>query len=446
MRLITLFEHQRITYADLGWGPDSIYPDLLDRLNESSSDEVIRVGRKSIKATQYVGVLRVGDFSIQILPKIDFDQEGDAESVSGSLPRTRAELSAMRNLLQMLAYSEGIELREKIVTGLETQRGNWFELLTRFFALELHTQFLHGPYRAYVRKEESLPVMRGKWLLARQFSRNPHIHNRFELAFDEFTIDTRLNQLFRYVVERLLVLTEDRINHRLLQTVQTWLVDVQRLGEFPPGSLDNIAFDRLNERFRVSFNYARMVIENLSLMLEGGRTQAFAFVFDMNRLFERFVCKFMQRFDHRIFSTHEPLPRITAQAQGRLVYLLRRDPDQKQFIWLKPDVLISRASGGIELVLDTKYKDLDLKPDGLSLSEGDLYQMLAYMVRFECRHSMLLYPASRRRHPLQTNFRIPGEDRVVHVASIDLHQPLADPRPLIADFASIFKRISWEIQ
>ncbi len=436
---ITLFEHQRITYADLGWGPDSIYPDLLERLNDASSDVIIHVGRKSIKAAQYVGILRVGDLSIQILPKIDFDPEGDAESLAGSMPRRRAENSAMHNLLHMLAYAEGIELREKAVAGLQAQRSDWFELLTRFFALELHSQFAQGVYRAYVRQEDSLPVMRGKWLLARQLSRRPHIGNNFELAFDEFTVDTRLNQVFRFVVERLLTLTNDPTNQRLLHAIRAWLIDVRLVGNLPAAALDEVPFDRLNDRFRVAFNYARMFLAGTSTILQSGRTQAFAFVFDMNRLFERFVARFILRFRDRISSSHKPQPRITVQSKGTLIHLLQRDIDGKEFVRLQPDLLFSQGDGRHQLIVDTKYKYLGDAPKALAVSEADLYQMLAYMVRFKCENSMLLYPGGGRDRRVSTRFRVADEDRVIHVASIDLRKPLSDPRLLIGELASLFE-------
>ena len=65
-RIITLFEHQSRTYQDAGLDLDSPIIELIDQLNDRLGKNFLILGRKSIKATEYVGVMRVGDITIQV--------------------------------------------------------------------------------------------------------------------------------------------------------------------------------------------------------------------------------------------------------------------------------------------------------------------------------------------------------------------------------------------
>ena len=442
MPSITLFEHQSVSFDRLGWTRESPYLELLDRLVSASDNPPIHVGRNAIKATQFVGLVRVGDLSFQILPKIDYALSGDPEAPAGSVPRGVAERTAMLNLLHMLSYAEDLAIQEESVAKLGSVRDDWFELLTRLFAVELHKNLLFGPFRSYTLREERLAVMRGKWLVAKQLARRPHLHHQFELAYDEFTLDTPLNQVFRHVVDSLLRLTREPSNRRLLTALHAMLIDVSRLGYIPDAIREKIQFNRLNERFQTAYNFAQMFLDQESMMLRTGQRQLFAFVLDMNRLFEQFVAGFIARHKKGIFPLrHEELI-LTVQSRGERVHLLQREPDGKSMIRLVPDILINDLRGGRRLIVDTKYKRLGGVSSDLRISESDLYQMIAYMIRFQCERCLLLYPEERGRGPHSATLKVPEEDLTVHIGTINLHRSLGDPVPLIDEFRSMMEIIS----
>ena len=442
MPSITLFEHQSVSFDRLGWTRESPYLELLDRLVSASDNPPIHVGRNAIKATQFVGLVRVGDLSFQILPKIDYALSGDPEAPAGSVPRGVAERTAMLNLLHMLSYAEDLAIQEESVAKLGSVRDDWFELLTRLFAVELHKNLLFGPFRSYTLREERLAVMRGKWLVAKQLARRPHLHHQFELAYDEFTLDTPLNQVFRHVVDSLLRLTREPSNRRLLTALHAMLIDVSRLGYIPDAIREKIQFNRLNERFQTAYNFAQMFLDQESMMLRTGQRQLFAFVLDMNRLFEQFVAGFIARHRKGIFPLrHEELI-LTVQSRGERVHLLQREPDGKSMIRLVPDILINDLRGGRRLIVDTKYKRLGGVSSDLRISESDLYQMIAYMIRFQCERCLLLYPEERGRGPHSATLKVPEEDLTVHIGTINLHRSLGDPVPLIDEFRSMMEIIS----
>lgn len=79
--VITLFERQTVPYQALGLTANDPLLEILDHLNQNAGKELIRLERKGLRATQFVGVIQAGGRTIQVLPKIDCDPEANAEAV-----------------------------------------------------------------------------------------------------------------------------------------------------------------------------------------------------------------------------------------------------------------------------------------------------------------------------------------------------------------------------
>ncbi|MBN1661467.1 MAG: hypothetical protein JXA93_23950, partial [Anaerolineae bacterium] len=334
------------------------------------------------------------------------------------------------------------QVKEQDIAPLLKVRSNWFELLTRLLAMELQQQMKQGLQRAYVSFEDTLPVMRGRWQLDRQLTRRPHVRHRFDVIYDEFSPDTMLNRIFRCAVERLLFCSQEPGNGRLLRSVSRWLVDVERLAEIPQACLEAVHFTRLNQRFQPAFNLARLFLENQAFQLTAGQDRTFAFVFDMNRLFEEFVYRFITRHRRRILGNGWGEARLRYQARGRPIYLAERLPAGKAVFRLAPDILLTRPSGRTVLVLDTKYKELAYDQQRLGIAESDMYQMLAYAIALDCPRTLLLYPQRAGSRSTSAHFETLGHPHSVMAATINLRQPLDRPEGMIQELAQVFTEVS----
>ncbi|MDT8301666.1 MAG: hypothetical protein RQ760_09295, partial [Sedimentisphaerales bacterium] len=184
---------------------------------------------------------------------------------------------------------------DKDFVSLSQQPLDWFELLTRLFGSNLHSLMQRGMAHSYIQKEDTLPVMRGRWRIEYQLIHHPHTKHLFDLRYNEFSPDILLNQIFRFTVDNLLFHTQDPGNRRLLSDLQDWLTPVLKKGQISSQELDQVVFTRLIERYHPAFNIARMFIEHSTPMLSSGKTTSFAFVFDMNVLFEQFIAQFIKR-------------------------------------------------------------------------------------------------------------------------------------------------------
>jgi 5-methylcytosine-specific restriction enzyme subunit McrC len=84
---------------------------------------------------------------------------------------------------------------------------------------------------------------------------------------------------------------------------------------------------------------------------------------------------------------------------------------------LKPDITILE-NDEVKLILDAKYKNPDK-----GIFQSDVYQMLAYALRYKCRRLFLVYPAFHRLlKPMEiiNTYTIPTEVGDLELSSIQI--------------------------
>lgn len=440
--VITLFERQTIPYPALGLAANDPLLETLDRLNQNAGKELIRLERKGVRTTQYVGVIQAGGRTIQILPKIDCDPEADTEAVIGSTSYERASISAAQNFMHLLTHARRLKLHNQSLASLSTNRGTWLEMLTRLFAVELLTQLQQGFHQDYVRREDLLPYVRGRWNIARQFARQPNLTQGLDVSYDDYLPDTLLNQVFRLAVERLQRITRDTQNRQMLADLEGWLQPVRLPVQLSTVDLDHISFNRLNERFLPAFELARLLLEGLTVKLLAGGQRAFAFVFDMDRLFEQFIASFLQTYSRLILPEEwRDLPiEVKGGISKKHLVLPMPQPENPMFL-LQPDILLGLPSQH-NLIIDTKNKALPRRQSYRAVAESDAYQMLAYATQYHCRSILLLYPHTLGAEIFPPKMLMIEQTPIrLFVATLNLHQPLNKISPLIQEFREILYSI-----
>lgn len=444
--VITLFERQLIPYQNLGLTANDPLLEILDRINQNSEKELVHLERKGLRTTQFVGVIQADKRTIQILPKIDCDPEANAEAVIGSTSYERAAISASQNFLYLLIYARRLKLHNQSLASLSTNRGIWFEMLTRLFAVELLTQLQQGFHQDYIRREDLLPYVRGRWNIARQFSRHPNLTQGLDVSYDDYLPDTLLNQVFRLAVNQLQRITQDTQNRQMLADIESWLHPVSLPTRLNSVALEHVEFNRLNERFHSAFQLARLLLEGLTTQLLAGEHRAFAFVFDMDRLFEQFVANILQSHSRLILPEEWwdfPIELHGSQSKRHLI--LPMPPFEKPMFRLKPDILLGIPSQ-TNLIIDTKNKRLPLTQSYRAVAESDAYQMLAYATQFHCHNILLLYPRTLGAEEFPPKMLMVEQTPIrIFIATLNLHQPLNKIFPLIQEFRSIFYSILSQI-
>lgn len=362
---------------------------------------------------QWVGVIQIPGLQLEILPKTD---DATTESGDGAVDSTR------RNLMTMLMRGGMGTVRSRGFADLSLKRATIHDQLVDAFLDRTLEELERGLDRHYASEEANLTVVRGKLMIAQQITRIAAQKHRFFCRHDSLTsatpISIRLKQCCRVLLERKLpagVLTKARDVLGILDEVP----DIT----FHRSEPDPI-FNRQNERFEDVYSFACMVLEGMAADTRTGRVETFSLLFDMDKVFERFVAAFIQA---------EVIPQIEGavarpQGKGDRRVLFHDPKEQRGVLSLKPDLLIE--GNGKTLVLDTKWKKLS-EAKNARPSDPDLYQLYAYLHRYNCERATLLYPARANVVPrdLDALHGKNGEKAgTIGVRFIDMSRPLWTPK------------------
>lgn len=428
---LTLFEHQSVDYP---WAASDLA--AIEQLNASFGADLLRAGvsrhgRKELRAGHHVGVVYLHHQVIQILPKIH-----------RSHGTTAPIAEASRNLLYLLSYAEDLPIREFSTAHLAEQGSNWFELLTYLFASHLTAEWQRGPFKQYQSLDDNLPLLKGQWRIGEQL-RRPDRRHHFAVRYDEFTVDNELNQIFRFVVESLCKLTRSPDNQRRLGHLRQLMAEVSLLPTITVAAADRSLLNRLNRPYAPLLNLARLFLAHSAVQWQHGQLESYAFVFDMNRLFEAFVTGFIQR--HRYAILPPALTDATLHLQGGPIahHLATTQSGGRthQVFRLEPDLLLCHGTHTL-LLLDVKYKVLDARERRLGISQADLYQMVAYAERYATQRVLLVYPQTADMDlPVHRHFELQHAPRTIAVCTLDICQDLGTPaaqQALIEQLRSLF--------
>lgn len=422
----TLYEHE---FCPFDWTDRDLK--MLARINCDGADilcPVVQQARRGLKATQFVGVVRFGEHTFEILPKMH--RRHSAETHNTTEINGRNQEAATRNLLYFLSYVQNLDIRaEDYSLPITSRCSDWLELLTRLFATRLREIWRRGASRRYQTRDEELPMLRGRLRIPDQL-RRPDRPYRFAVTTDNLSHDNPLNRLMRFVVERLWLLTHDLENRSLLGDLRERMDGVTLLHAVSAADCERCELSCGDPRFGREYlpllNLARLFLNGGALQLTAGDMATCAFVFDMNALFEAFVVGYILRERDRLLSGKLHACTLHPQASGSLLHLAHANG--KRLFQLKPD-LVFRHGEDFPLLLDAKYKRLDPAGSKYGIAEADFYQMHAYAARCRSPRVLLIYPQTADMNaPLYREFHLHSDTgHTITAATIDLCADFSDP-------------------
>jgi 5-methylcytosine-specific restriction enzyme subunit McrC len=384
MKPISVFEHEPIreplSEADKA---------ALERLRGPSGENMFEVRWREIKATSFVGVVQLGQRVVQVLPKMhrsQLDQQRD---------RIEGQREATANLLFLLSYTAKLRVTEPEIAQLTRQPAPLSQILFWIFARQLWQAVRRELLRGYVTAEDRLAVLKGRWLVAAQAQRSDGWRpDRFDVAYDEFTEDNLPNRLFKATVLRVAQWASWSDTRSYLAQLRSAFADVAeirpRREDFPEAAHWMQRYRRRageGQTYRPLLELAQMFWTGTGPQPSPGRSDTFAFMFDMNQLFEEFIAEFIRRELREVWRARG----WTFHPQSGTRHLLF-DESGNNLFKLVPDIRFETETGETALIVDTKYKLIDPAVAKPGVAEADAYQMFAYKERYQCPRVILLYP------------------------------------------------------
>ena len=316
-----------------------------------------------LRQNRPAGVVQVGGLAIEILPKLDSEPSPD----KGKWQRA---------LLQMLRQSGLLTVEAAPDADLHLRKSPLVDIYLDAFLAEVERLCHAGLAKRYRLTEGNLFKLKGRIQFAQQLRRNLLHRERMFTAHQIYDRDNTFNRVLKCalaIVERLtvrpslasragasLLCFEDVANARI--TAETF---------------ERLTYDRNTERYRRAVQLARLIILNYSPDLRGGQEHVVAILFDMNKLFERFIFVQLRRAE----------PHYSARGLKISGQVSKRFWSTKT---IRPDVVaaIQNADETDRVILDTKWK---VPKDGQP-ADDDLKQMYAYNVHLGGHRSVLVYP------------------------------------------------------
>ncbi|MEW6546392.1 MAG: restriction endonuclease [Bacillota bacterium] len=380
---------------------------LAEELSREGILEVLElVDGLRIRASSYVGILRLGPLHISIEPKIP----GPA-------------------LLSLLRYAYGLR-QLRLVGEVDITAGqlSFPDLLLHQLAAEAGELAARGLHRRYIRRHEVLPAPRGRIDFATLARRHP-AQAALPCWHHPRLADCLPNQVLLAGLQFGTTITEDVALRGHLRRVAALLAD-----GVTPARLDRPTFrrlhlqmDRLTRSYRPALTLIEMLVEGQGLSADGEAhpLQLPGFLFDMNRFFQTLLTRFLT----------ENLEGYTVRPECRLTGMLGYHPDYnprgRASPTPRPDMLVVPATAAAgpsgpapapAAVLDAKYRDLWENPPPRDM----LYQLAMYALSTPGRSAAILYP---------TTCPVASEQRVeVRDPASGSRHALVALRPVHADY------------
>jgi 5-methylcytosine-specific restriction enzyme subunit McrC len=168
------------------------------------------------------------------------------------------------------------------------------------------------------------------------------------------------------------------------------------------------------------------IFEALLLTFLLDEHSSFSFLVPLNQLFERYVYEIVKASFQR---------NTSVIYQGPIKFL--GSVDRNPIFELKPDISVVK-NNDVLMIFDAKYKEIT---DTKSISQADIYQMLAYSVKFRRNQITLVYPKFIGN--LQDKFElfrisIPKYDEILTIRIIQIDIENGND-PLITQFSKQFQ-------
>lgn len=330
-------------------------------LTENKKCGYYELFHRSIRFKNYVGVIKVGDLTIEVLPKCDrYDAEQDKNTWQNVL-------------IDMLAISMQVEAKTTTHADIHIREHTVLETYLSLFLNETATIVHHGLVKKYRTDESNQNALKGKLQIHKHVTKNIVHAERFYVSHQVYDRDNIYNSILYQALQCIKAISGSISLTKMCESLLLNFPECKQVS-INEKLFDRLTYDRKTERYKTAIGLARIILLNYHPDIKGGRNNILAIMFDMNLLWENYVYYMLKKACGDAY-------KVKAQ---RKKYFWQ--PETGNRVSLQPDIVIKRKTDGNSIVLDTKWKYQS------DVSVQDLRQMYAYGKYFNSDQSYLVYP------------------------------------------------------
>ncbi|MCX7545504.1 McrC family protein [Marinicella gelatinilytica] len=370
-KTITVYEHDRLKVGmvfDTGNRKVEFKQSHLQALEKHYGNgglNYYQLINKGIKFNQFVGVLQVGELTIEVLPKVD---------------KTHDENRWRTLLIGMLKTVGTFNIQAPSSAALNTKNNFILDLYFALFLKEVAYLVNLGLVKKYTKTEGQSLALKGALQFGQHISKNLVHQERFFVRYSKYSYQQPLNQI---LFKTLKLLKRINSNAALHSRIGSLLLHFPELPDITVREADfeKIIYNRKTTVYKDAIEISRLLLLNYHPDVSAGKNHILAIMFDMNALWERFVYISLRK-------NRAQYQNITAQAHK---YFWRPKKGNRSSI--RPDIVIKNKVSSVgekpkAIVFDTKWKNIQSS----NPSSHDLRQMYVYHDYFNAEKVALVYP------------------------------------------------------
>lgn len=307
---------------------------------------------KVITIKNYVGVICTNDGStIEILPKI---------CNTNDIKLTR------RIFLNMLKSTKDIPFKTIQKGYIKVDNISMLDIFINEFLNSLEDILLYRVASKYVNISESSTYLRGKIDYSKQY-KNAIYKNRFFITHETFTIDNPENRLIKSTLLLLKKTSYSIRIQKILSYFDTILPSKDYLKDFSNCNIKS---------YEKILKWCKVFLMGNGFTPFADNFLTYALLFPMQKVFEDYVANLVKK----------SVINYEVRIQSKERYLI----DVPRKFALIPDIVLHNDTNTI--ILDTKWKLLDINSKNYGISQQDMYQMYVYAKKYESNRVILVYP------------------------------------------------------
>ena len=358
---IQVFEYDFLAIGSKGF--EFAHWEALGKYNDEHEGSFFRLTHNGVKFQQYVGVIQVGNITIEILPKI-----GKESGPNGSKDEWQ------QVLIDMLRECNWMKVHAHQKASLHYKYNIILEAYLELFIKECESILRRGLIKKYRLENSNYNTLKGKLLFAQNIQKNFVHQERFFTRHQVYDRNNVFNQILFKALKIIPIISQSPF---LKDRVYSLLLAFPELEDLTvnDSTFQNLVFDRKTSPYREAIEIAAMLLLNYRPDVSAGNNQILAILFDMNDLWEEYIYRQIQR--HCIEGWE-----IKPQEEKYFWKLANKNSHKS----IRPDIVVSIK--GKTVIIDTKWK----LPEDNKPSDNDLKQMFVYNEYWDGKTAILLYP------------------------------------------------------
>ena len=417
--ILTVREHETIKIGDKFSKEEKIITrfqaNSIEKWEKEQGKSIFKWGNKKIIPQQWVGILGLSNLQIEILPKIEINEDQKIR----------------KNLLYMLSIAKEIPFRENEIGRFEVDKNTFLESYITVFLDKLKWALKKGIIHEYSQRESNEKFIKGKLVVSKHIQKNISNKTNFYIRYDEFSINNIANRIIKATIIRLIGLTQKQDNLKNLHVLKQYFLDIDER-KFSLLDFSKLNLTRANKHYHKLLVMCELFWREESPSFHSGEVTTFSLLFDMNKIYESFIQNILENNNGKIFDNEMYLVNKGEKSK----FLFKNHLNRNVFKLIPDNIIFNKTTKKAVKIIDTKWKVLNESKRNSGISQSDIYQMYAYAREFACEEIILLYPQISNDYkplPVYFNETFSNHKIKLSIRTVNLNVSLPEELSLIID-------------